>query len=70
MTANYFTKPLQGKDINIFCDVVIGYSHACNVLTADIPINYHAEIVNKIKIIEISTVQCIEKEQKPDHTLT
>ena len=70
MTANYFTKPLQGKDINIFCDVVIGYSHACNFLTADIPMNDHAENFNKIKIIEISTVQCIENNKKPDHTLT
>ena len=30
MIANYFTKPLQGKDFNKFCDMIMIYYHVDN----------------------------------------
>ena len=60
MIVEYFTKPLQGKAFKIFCDVIMGYSHVDTLLTEDLSIKERIEKVNNSKMIEKSTVLCIE----------
>ena len=62
MISDYFTKPLQGKAFKIFYDVIMGYAHINTFLTADLPIKERVEKFKNIKMIEKSTVPCIEKE--------
>ena len=60
MIAEYFTKLLQEKYFNIFCDFIMGYSHVDTLLTEDLSIKERIEKVNNSKMIEKSTVLCIE----------
>ena len=69
MVADYFTKSLQGKDFNIFHDMIMKYYHVDSFLTLDLPINERVEKVYKIKLIEKSTIPCIKKEYKIYHAL-
>ena len=61
MIADYFNKPLQGKDFKIFRDVIMGYAHIDTLLTADLPIKERVKKCNNIKMIEKPTVPCIKK---------
>ena len=55
MIADYFTKPLQGKDFSIFCDVIMGYSNVDTLLTEDIPIKRRVKKVTKVKLLKINS---------------
>ena len=70
MISKYFNRPLQGKYFRIFCDVIMGYSCANTLFGGDLPIKECVEKCNNIKMIKNSTVPCIKKESKIDHTLT
>ena len=43
MTADYFTKPLQGNIFKIFRDVIMEFSHVDTLLTTDLPIKERVE---------------------------
>ena len=62
LMITYFIKSLQGKALSIFCYVTMVYAHSVTLLTVDHPIKECVEKGNKIKMIEKSTVPCIEKE--------
>ena len=49
MIADYFTKPLQGKLLKLFRDVIMGYKHIGDILV-DIESTAKERVGNKNKV--------------------
>ena len=62
MIANHFTNPIKLEALKMLHDVIMGYFYFDILLTTDLAIKEYFVKGNKIKMIEKSTVLCIEKE--------